>query len=981
MVDPHDKTLPVVGSSDRPTSNVRGIASGILSRIAGVSPGDGFGRYTVLEAIGRGGMGEVFKAYDPELDRVIALKLLRPDLVEQSSYARARFGREAQAMGRLNHPNVVAVYDVGSEDDRVFVAMELVDGPNLSAWLAAHPRARPRELVELFLQAGRGLAAAHDAGIVHRDFKPSNVIVGDRVRVADFGLARLIQEPFGDAGPDATTSQEATVTQAGQLVGTPAYMAPEQHAGGAPSALSDQYSFGVALHEGLYGARPGGPRPAERRTVPSWIARVVERALQPRPEARYPSMRELLAALGRDPWRTRRQAAWAIGAAVVVGSVIVASREAAPRCEGAEVQVASLWSPPARVQVAAAFRATGAPYAAATFAKVDDALARWQVAWSGAHRAACEATHVRHEQSEALLDRRMQCLTRAKAEVAALVGLLGHADRSALDRAAQAAGDIGSPDACADATALSPVALPRNPVVRAEVEAIRQGLSQLAAQRKLGQWKAGLGLGQALIDRARHAGYPPVLGQVLVAEASLELTADGDIPAAIERSYEAAELGAASNDDSVVASAFDNVSFALGSKKQRFEAAEVAYHAAKAAIARMGNPPRYVAELQLYRSYALERQGDVAGALVLRKQLLAIYTEVYGPESYQVASGLGQVASALSKLGRAVEARPLFMQALAIAERTIGPMHPNFGVLLQNAGGSVRETGDIATAAGLLERAVAVEEARGVPNTPPLAHALETLAAVRYEQRRLDDAHGLLDRAIAMRIAKLGPTAPQVAQGYATLGEVVLLQGDAAAAHRLYQQALAIEHAAYGENHPHVGGSYREDAGALTVLGRYPEAHAAIDRALAIDQQTIGDDHPDHGDTLMIQGDLLCAEQRCGAAVELYRRAVALHEKEVGGDSPVLVEPLVGLCTALLATGGHAEARTAAAHALRLAAPASGDLRGAAQLCLARAAWAGGDHEAAYGHARAARGSLSVLEFPARVRTAIDQWFAAHPEP
>jgi eukaryotic-like serine/threonine-protein kinase len=979
VVDPHDKTLPASPSSDPPTANVRGIASGILSRIAGVSPGDSFGRYTVLEAIGRGGMGEVFKAYDPELDRVVALKLLRPEIVEQSSYARARFGREAQAMGRLNHPNVVAVYDVGTEDDRVFVAMELVDGPNLSAWLAAHPRARPRELVELFLQAGRGLAAAHDAGIVHRDFKPSNVIVGDRVRVADFGLARLVQEPFGEATSDAAGSQDATVTQTGQLVGTPAYMAPEQHAGGAPSALSDQYSFGVALHEGLYGTRPGAPRPADRRAVPSWIARVVERALQPRPEARYPAMRELLAALGRDPGRARRQAAWAIGAAVVVGSVIVAGRDTAPRCEGAEAQVAALWSAPARVQVAAAFRATGVAYADATFAKVDDGLARWQVAWSREHRAACEATHVRHEQSEALLDRRMQCLTRAKAEVVALVGLLGHADRSALDRATQAAGDIGAPAACADATALSPVAPPRDPVVRAEVEAVREGLSQLAAQRKLGQWQAGLVLGHALIDRARHAGYAPVLGQVLVAEASLELTADGDIPAAIERSYEAAELGAASNDDAVVAGAFNNVSFALGSKKQQFDAAEVAYRAAKAAIARMGNPPRYLADLELYRGYALDRQGDFAGALALRKQLLVRYTEIYGPDSYQVAAGIGQVASALSKLGRAVEARPLFMQALALAERAIGPMHPNFGVLLQNAGGSVRETGDIATAAGLLERAVAVEEARGVPNTPPLAHALETLAAVRYEQRRLDDARALLERAIAMRIAKLGPTAPQVAEGYATLGEVALLQGDAAEAHRLHQQALAIERKALGDHHPHVGGSYREDAAALTVLGRYAEAHAAIDRALAIDQQTIGDDHPDHGDTLMTQGDLLCAEQHCGAAVELYRRAVALHEKEVGAESTVLVEPMVGLCAALLAAGDHAAARTTAERAVRIAAQAPGDLRGEAQLCLARAEWAGGDHDAARGHARDARTSFAALTFPARGRPLVEHWLAAHP--
>ncbi len=998
----------------------------LTGRISFIQPGESLGRYTVLELIGRGGMGEVFKAYDPELDRVIALKVLRPELVEQSAQARARFAREAQAMGRLNHPNVVSVYDVGAGADRVFVAMELVSGPNLSAWLAQHRNAPPREIVELFLQAGRGLAAAHDAGIVHRDFKPSNVIVGDRVRVADFGLARLIQEPLPDeashqrfevsskandnaheASDNATTAptratdklanavtdasdavahsdpgaghHDGGITQTGHLVGTPAYMAPEQRAGATPTALSDQYSFGVALHEGVFGVRPDAATPATRRKVPSWLAAVVDRALQVRPADRYPSMRHLLAALGRDPWRARRRAAWVVGAAVVIGSLVVAARDATPRCESAEPQVAGLWAPPAQARVAAAFRATGLPYAEDTFSKVDRGLRQWQAAWAREHRNACEATHVRHEQSDARLDRRMRCLSRAKADVAALVTELGHADGRALDRATQATGDLGATDVCADASLLSATEPPRNPVVRGEVEALREGLSRLAAQRKLGQWREGLALGETLVEHARRVAHDPMLAQVLVAVASLNLTADGDVDGAIERSYEAALLGSATQDDNVVASAFDNLLYALGSKKQKFDAAEVAYRAAQAAIARLGNPPRYVAELKLYRSYALYRKGDFAGALALRRELVLLQTEIYGPDSYQVASTLGQIAGAMTRLGRAVEARPIFERSLAIAERAIGPLHPNLGVMLQNAGGSVRETGDIDAAARFLERAVEVEEARMARDNPAHAHAIESLAAVRYEQRRLGDARALLERAIQMRLAKLGPEAPELASSYAILAAVELLEGRPAEAYRLFQQCIAIEHKAFGEVHPQLGGSYRETAGALIALGRWDEAQKAIDRALAIDKQTIGEDHPDHGDTLRALGDLRCAAHSCRGAAELYQRAVALHEKEVGADSPVLVDPLTGQCAALLATGAAAAARAVAERAVWLAQHASGDQLGAAELCLARSAWETGARDEARRLARAARTRLAALSFPAPALPAVERWLSAHP--
>ncbi len=280
------------------------------------------GRYTVRGLLGRGGMGEVYLAHDPELDRLVAIKVIRTGVAERSPEARARFQREAQAMARLSHPNVVTVYDVGTTGDTVYVAMERIVGPTLADWLAERPRPTD-EIIEVFLQAGRGLAAAHDAGLVHRDFKPSNVMLGDRARVVDFGLARTdgSADAFAERGSDATsrsTALEVTVTATGSVLGTPAYMAPEQRTGGRVDARADQYSFCLALWWALLGQHPSrdqafGELPAlsgagDDRLAASddvtvrigpALRAVLARGLSLDPLARYASMHALLTELER----------------------------------------------------------------------------------------------------------------------------------------------------------------------------------------------------------------------------------------------------------------------------------------------------------------------------------------------------------------------------------------------------------------------------------------------------------------------------------------------------------------------------------------------------------------------------------------------------------------------------------------------------------------------------------------------------------
>ena len=300
------------------------------------------GRYAVLRRLGAGGMGVVYVAYDEQLDRKIALKLVHPGHHDPDASARSR--REAQALARLSHPNVVQVYEVGEYQGQVYLAMEFVPGHTLRAWQTQTPRPW-RTIVAMYLQAGRGLAAAHARGLVHRDFKPDNVLVGDddqRPRVLDFGLARvparhLSQEPSnlspGTSPPDLSPEPDlrdqgaARLTTPGAVLGTPAYMAPEQLDGADADPRSDLFSFCTALHEALHGARPfagdtrtalraafhrGTPTRPRAADLPAWLQRTIERGLAEDPAARWPAMDPLLAALARDPTRWRRRAALAL---------------------------------------------------------------------------------------------------------------------------------------------------------------------------------------------------------------------------------------------------------------------------------------------------------------------------------------------------------------------------------------------------------------------------------------------------------------------------------------------------------------------------------------------------------------------------------------------------------------------------------------------------------------------------------------------
>ncbi len=546
----------MAAASHDTSSEVTGPMSPVDGRTF-VAGGTAVGRFLVLGPLGAGSMGVVLAAYDPELDRKVALKLLsaHDGQLEHQDLLQARLAREAQAIAQVSHPNVVSIYEVGRFQDRVFLAMEFVAGTTLTEWVSARPRPW-QEILAMFVEAGQGVAATHAAGLVHRDFKPDNVLVthAGHATVVDFGLARSIAAPRAAPASTRPTGAAASpvLTHAGALVGTPAYMAPEQRAGQPASAAADQFSFCVALYEALYGERPGpidggrpGPvDPPQQRDralaarvadprVPAWLLRAILKGLQPQPEDRHASMSALLQVLRSQPRQVRRRRWMAVGAlaAAVLAGVSGASLRAraqnrATMCAGAEARLAGVWDEPRRLAIEGAFGRSGRATAAQASQRVTAILDGYASDWARAQTEACTATRIRGEQPEAVMGERTQCLDRRLAEAGALVEILARADEGGgrtIDQAVRAAEGLEPPAAC-NARA-HPVASTqgRQPIVDA---ATRQALARAAMLTSVASYAEASRVAQPMLDAARAANDPILEAEALSAARTGSLARD-----------------------------------------------------------------------------------------------------------------------------------------------------------------------------------------------------------------------------------------------------------------------------------------------------------------------------------------------------------------------------------------------------------------------------------------------------------------------
>jgi tetratricopeptide (TPR) repeat protein len=534
------------------------------------------GRYLVIKTLGQGGMGVVVEAYDPELDRRVALKLLRSGKLHAD--AQARLLREAQAMARLSHPNVVQIYDVGMAEEQLYIAMELVRGRTLARWLEESRRSW-REIQARFVDAARGLAAAHAAGLVHRDFKPENVLLGDdgRVRVADFGLAREDREALADGdaaevNPGGRGLLVDTLTATGVLMGTPVYMSPEQHSGAPAGPASDIFSFSVALFEALHGVRPFGGEtmpelarnviagaivPVRRdREVPGWLEPVLRRGLAARPEDRFPSFDALLVQLDRDPAATRRRWLGLSGLAVAAGVAGFSAQAArgGAICTSGDEAIAEVWNEAA--EAALRGRLAGAPGGARADveARVIGGVAAYAGEWAAMRRESCLANQS-GDRSDMLMEAQSRCLEVRRQALGGAVEVIAGGDAAALAEAAVIVAKLPPLATCADAAALlAEVPPPEDAAAKVEVEAQRHRLARARVLADAGSLEEALAAVIEVEARGESLGYKPLVAEAALARGRLELES-GQFVAADASLSRAHVVATAARADAVAAEA------------------------------------------------------------------------------------------------------------------------------------------------------------------------------------------------------------------------------------------------------------------------------------------------------------------------------------------------------------------------------------------------------------------------------------------
>jgi tetratricopeptide (TPR) repeat protein len=836
------------------------------------------GRYQVIARLGGGASGDVWSAIDPQLDRKVAVKLLHDSAALEDR--RAAMVREAKSLAKLSHPNVVPVFDAGVHDGRVFVTLELVEGGTMRQWLAT--QRSWREIVDVFLQCARGLQAAHAAGIVHRDFKPENVLIGDdgRVRVSDFGIAR-------ELGSDEEGRLRDTITSSAGI-GTPAYMAPEQFLGDPIDGRADQFGFFVALHEALCGERPFSGRDrmalaanvtAGRRRAPpagvdapGWLLGIVARGLATDPERRWPDMTAVIRALDHRP--RPRAAAWLVGTAIGAAALGIAMQSATPprACDDGRVRLGAVWSPSAAQAIRDAFVATALPHGNDRADRLVAELDRFADEWEDAHDEACTATI-----DDGIRIAQQYCLHTRLLELQSMVTAFTRADPSMVEHTSIGAVGLRAPSECLYVGSGNGASTD-DPEQDLE---LRAAIANARTLGDIGKLADGLTAAHAATDRAVQVGNRSLEAEALLVTAELQNlmlghTSGVDPRATMHAAVLAAE--AAHRPDLVALALVATVESELA--RGDHAAARLVEPRARAAAGALGNPPELAGRIDLAASEMMLMGGeDADGVAALERARMSFERAGAGSRRWlaQAHNNTGELA-----FGRAEYdvAREHYQRALAIVTADLRSHH----LIVANASGNLAETyfvvGDFATAETLFADALQIRREVFGSDSVWVTHTLGHLADIAWEQGDPQRALELYDAALAG-----GPARSETTNSADVVANVLRdLQARLQPAWMNNGAALA-----------------------LVDLGRHDDALAraelAADVGLADDAQ-----HPDQTSRVDMRGQVLLAMGRADEAVAAFEDAlVRLRAKYPERSRPIALATL-GLGRAQLEAGSDSEA-------------------------------------------------------------------------
>jgi tetratricopeptide (TPR) repeat protein/predicted Ser/Thr protein kinase len=790
--------------------------------------------YVLLQRVGQGGMGVVYAAYDERLDRKVAIKLLRT-----GTRGARRLLREAQALARLSHPNVVQVYEVGEFETAAFIAMEFVDGRTLGAWLGAARRTR-EQILAVFAAAGRGLVAAHDKGLVHRDFKPENVMVSDdgRVVVMDFGLARGHDTSDGELELIGHGSQPGSqhapgyhailtpgeLTATGAVMGTPAYMAPEQYAGAGTSPATDQFGFCVALWEALCGERPFAGRSlfllqeaiSQRRfnepeagELPSWLRKVLERGLSTDPDDRWPTMTALLAAIADDPTRRRR---WLLatltGVLVVVGggtwanaaiehqrtqaaARALADRQAA--CEQAGLALTDAWNEQTRAQLAQAFAATKRGKSGEAWSRTAARLDEYARQWSSLRERVCVEVEVERTRDHESAASVLRCLAEDRAMFEALLDAWQGLDDEMVSRAPEAAAELPLTSMCANEAWLAQqIPLPEDATTQAAVLELRARLERVAARELAADYEAALLEAEAVLVEAEAIGWLELEVEARFAVGNLQ-EKRGQMEASRDSLRQAFFDAAHAGHDLVALAAASKLTWTVGVGLLDAEQGLLWGEIGAMFVERM-DLRGTIHEAKLINAIAATqyRLGDNENALANYLRSYEIRRAEFGPEHPLVAASLNNIGLLQIGDGKYDEALASLRATYQVRVRTLGPKHPSVAGSLNNIALALQEQHEYEAALDASREGLEILEAALGPNHPLVGTSLSNMGVIQEESGDFEGALASHRRGLEIKLAAQGPDHATIAISLSNIGEAQRELGQLEAARASLEAALAV---------------------------------------------------------------------------------------------------------------------------------------------------------------------------------------------